>query len=31
VHSGSLGNFTAVVAIGRNTGRAFNGIQSPTA
>lgn len=31
VHSGSLGNFTAVVATGRNTGWAFNGIQSPTA
>lgn len=31
VHSGSLGNFTAVIAVGRNGGWAFNGIQTPTA
>jgi hypothetical protein len=31
VHSGGNGDFTAVVAVGRNGGWAFNGISKPTA
>lgn len=31
VHSGSLGDFTAVTAVGRSGGWAFDGIQAPTA
>jgi hypothetical protein len=31
VHSGPLGDFTAVVAVGRSGGWAFNGISKPTA